>query len=168
MTIKDLVARKHKGDMPARQLGKESLFSFQRDMNRLFDNFFRGFELAPFGEHEGTFMPAFAPKVNVSEKDKEVHVSAELPGMDEKDVSVEVDEDTLTIKGEKKEKHEEKEKNWHRIEQSYGSFYRVIPLPSKVDTTKAKAQFKKGVLDVTLPKVEDAKHNRKAIEIKSE
>jgi HSP20 family protein len=168
MSIKDLVTKKRKEELPAKRFEDNSLFSFQRDINRLFDNFSRGFELTPFGESEGTLLPAFMPKVNVVEKDKEVYVLAELPGMDEKDVSVEVDEDTLTLKGEKKEQHEEKKNNWHRIEQSYGSFHRVIPLPVRVDTTKAKANFKKGVLNVTLPKMEGEAHNRKTIEITSE
>jgi HSP20 family protein len=102
------------------------------------------------------------------ENGKEVQISAELPGMDEKDVSIEVDEDTLTIKGDKKEQREEKEKNWHRIEQSYGSFHRAIPLPARIDKTKAKAKFKKGILNVRLPKIEGKEHNRKTIEITSE
>ena len=85
--------------------------------------------------------------------------------MDEKDVKTELENATLTIRGEKKEEHEEKERHWHRVEHSYGSFYRVIPLPAKVDGGKAKAKFQKGVLTVTVPKIEDEADRRRVIEI---
>ncbi|MDD4871977.1 MAG: Hsp20/alpha crystallin family protein [Kiritimatiellae bacterium] len=168
MSIKDLIIRKNRNETPARRFEDNSLFSFQRDMNNLFDNFFRGFELAPFEGLKGPAVASFNPNINVSETEKEVHISAELPGMDEKDISVEVDKDTLTIKGEKKEEHEEKGKNWHRVEQSYGSFHRTILLPAKVDINKAKAKFKKGILSVTIQKTEDEQKKKKAVEITTE
>ena len=117
---------------------------------------------------EGSTLPAFTPKINVAETENEIKVSAELPGMDEKDVTVEVDENTLVIKGEKKDEHEEKGKNWHRIEQSYEAFNRVIHIPANIDGNKVKATFKKGMLNVSIPKVEDKEKAKKKIEIAAE
>jgi HSP20 family protein len=170
MAIKDLVPRM-RGERKPERRGEEGLVSFQHEMNRLFDDFFHS--VSPFGAGETSLLPAwdrgaFAPAVNVSETEKEVRVSAELPGMDEKDVTVELDENAVTIKGAKKEEREEKGRNWHRIEHAYGSFHRVIPLPTEVKTDKAKATFMKGVLNVTLPKKEEAKGKRKTIEITTE
>jgi HSP20 family protein len=162
MTKESVVRR-----MEGRRDEGTGLVSFQREMNRLFDDFFRGFGLdRPWGVQE-TNLSAFTPRVNVSETDKEVRVSAELPGMDEKDVKVELDDASLAIHGEKKEEHEEKHRHWHRVEHTFGSFYRVVPFPAKVDGGKAKAKFQKGVLTVTLPKVEDEGSRRRVIEIET-
>jgi HSP20 family protein len=88
--------------------------------------------------------------------------------MDEHDVTVELDDAALTIHGEKKEEHEEKGRNWFCREQSFGSFHRIVPLPSSVEGDKAKARFRKGVLTVTLPKREEARVNRKSVTIEAE
>ena len=108
------------------------------------------------------------PRVDVSETDMEVKVSAELPGMDEKDISVELQDDVLTLRGEKKSEQEEKGKNWFRREQSWGSFQRSIELPAGVDAGKAKAQFKKGVLVFTAPKRPEEQAQRKTVPIQVE
>lgn len=167
MAIKDLVPRfrrqnavqRRQGDDPA-----EGLLSLHQEINRMFDDFFRGFDLAPWGDSgSGGFLPA----VDITETDREVTVKAELPGMDEKDVSVEVDDNTLTIRGERKDEHEEKNRRWHCRESYYGSFHRVLPLPGGVDGEKAKARFKKGVLTVTMPKLPEEKSNRRAINIET-
>ena len=131
--------------------------------DRQFDDFFRGFGIVPTlaASEPGTF----TPDVNLSETDKEVKVVAELPGLDEKDVNVELDEDALVLAGEKKAEEEKKEDTWHRVERSYGSFRRVIPLPAEVEGEKAKASFKKGVLTVTLPKRAEAPSTKKTINI---
>jgi len=105
------------------------------------------------------------PAVNVSENDKEVKVKAELPGMESKDIDISLWNNNLVLQGEKKFENEERGDNYHRIEHSYGSFYRVIPLPAEVDEAKIKAKYKRGVLEVTLPKSEEAK--AKKIEIQS-
>lgn len=94
------------------------------------------------------------PVVNVSETEKEISVDAELPGLEVKDVDVSLDNGSLVIKGEKKFEGEEKKDNYHRIERSYGSFARTVPLPAKVNPKGIKAKFEKGVLHVTLPKAE--------------
>ena len=169
MSIKDLVprlGRKH-DRMPIRRKEEDSLLSFQREMNRLFDGFFQGSGLESvldWGD-EGLTKVAFSPKVDVSETKKEVKVSAELPGMEEKDISVELGDDIVTIRGEKKEEHEDKGKNWYRREQSYGSFHKVIPLQASVEGENAKAKFKKGKLTVTIPKTEEDRSKRKSIQI---
>jgi HSP20 family protein len=103
--------------------------------------------------------------VDVTETDKEVKVCAEIPGVEAKDVDVTVENGTLTIRGEKKFEREENEKGQYRMERSYGSFERAIALPTEVDESKAKAEFKKGVLRLTLPKRAGAQSRRKKIPV---
>ncbi len=98
-------------------------------------------------------------------KNKEIKVSAEIPGVEPKDIDVSVEDGILTIKGEKKYEREEKEKGQYRMERSYGSFERTIELPAEVDESKAKAEFKKGVLRLTLPKRPGAPSRRKRISV---
>jgi HSP20 family protein len=133
----------------------------QRPQN-LFDmmeSFFNEpFERMPFAELS-------YPQVNVSEDEKQVTVTAELPGMKSEDIDITVRQDNLILQGEKRFEDEQKDKNFHRIECSYGSFYRTVPLPSEVDADKVKAKFKDGVLTVSLPKTASAQ--RKKIEIES-
>jgi len=167
MSIRDLM-RKGQSDDAARWQEDKSLFSFQRDMNRLFDDFFGEFNLVPARSANPGDINAFIPRINLAETDKEICITAELPGMDEKDVHLEVEEDSVTISGEKKVENEEKGKNWRRIEHSYGSFCRVIPLPVTIDTTRVAAKIKKGVLNVTLPKTEVTQPKKKTVEIKPE
>jgi HSP20 family protein len=139
------------------------LYSLRREMNSLFDNFFRGFEMEPFKGHFGTF----SPSVDVQESAKDIKVTAELPGVDDKDVEVSLSKDSMTIRGEKQEEKEDRGKDFYRMERSFGSFSRTIPLPAEVDTDKAKAEFKKGVLTVTLPKTSRAIKETKNISVKA-
>lgn len=137
----------------------------RREMDELFDSFYRGLDLEPFFDgHRG----AFTPTVDISENDKEIKVTAELPGMDEKDIEISLNKDTLSIKGEKKEEKEEQGRDYYRMERSYGSFHRTIPLPREVDSDKVDAQFKKGVLTITLPKTKKAVEETKKIAVKVE
>ncbi len=170
MSIKDLVPRfRHGRDpLPMRRDEADPFRDFQHEMNRLFDNFFGEAPLAVRGDEPEWAKVGFIPRVDVSETDKEVKVSAELPGMDDKDIAVELQDDILTIWGEKKSEAEQKGKNWFRREQSYGSFHRSIRLPAGVDSSKATAQFKKGVLSVVAPKREQDKSNSKTIPIQAE
>jgi HSP20 family protein len=108
---------------------------------------------------------SFMPEVDVTETGKEVRVTAELPGMEEKDLEVSLIDGALTIRGEKREEHEEEKGDYYHSERQYGAFERIIPLPSEVDADKAKASFKKGVLKITLPKTEEARSSRKTIPI---
>ena len=141
------------------------LLSLHREMNRLFDGIFRDFDLTFPGTWGRETTEAVSPRVDVSETETEVHVAAELPGIEEKDIEVTVAEGVLTIRGEKKVEMEEKDNNYHRVERSYGTFHRLVSLPAEVDRDKAEAVFKKGVLHVTLPKAPGP--NRTKISVKS-
>lgn len=139
-----------------------------REMNDLFGSFMREFD-DPFrpglAEPGRGWMAPVSPTVDVSETEDEVQVAAELPGLEEKDIEVGLDGDVLTISGEKKAEREEKKRNYHLVERSYGRFQRAIPLPPGVDTNKAAARFKNGVLTVTVPRTPEAGKQRKTIAI---
>jgi HSP20 family protein len=104
------------------------------------------------------------PAVNISEDDKNITVEAELPGMDSKDIDISLQNNMLVLQGEKKFEDEQSQGNYQRIERSYGSFSRTIPLSSSVDEDNVKASFKNGILTVTLPKQEKAQGKKIAIE----
>jgi HSP20 family protein len=123
--------------------------SVMRDqMDRLMSPFFRGCA----SERE-----FWAPDLDVSETEEEILVKADLPGIDEKDLSISLSGTNLLIKGEKKEEKEEKGKHFHRIERSFGSFQRTVALPVAVDSSRVRAEYNKGVLEVHLPKKPEAK-----------
>ncbi len=166
MAIKDLIPwKREEKTVPVRREEERPTRTLQRDMNQLFDEFFKGFGIAPFRTFEGAW-DAFSPRVDVAESDEQVQISVELPGMDEQDIDVSLSRDVLTISGEKKEEVEDRGKNYYRMERSYGSFRRSIPLPCEVEADKTEAAYKKGVLTVTLPKTADAKC-RKRISVKT-
>lgn len=129
-----------------------------REINDLFDGYYRGF--GGLGRRFAT-----APGFEVSETDDEIRIKAELPGMDENDIEVSLDENVLTIHAERKDEHEEKKRSYQVSEMSYGRFQRSVPLQAAVDREKAKAKFKRGVLTLTLPKTDQAKAERKSIPI---
>jgi HSP20 family protein len=153
MRIRELVPwRTRERDQLSRQDSGDAFTALQSEMSRLFDSFFEGFETGPFSKTAfGTL--AATPKVDVSESQDSVHVTAELPGMKEEDIEVTLSDGNLLIQGEKRAEKEAKEKNYHRIERSYGSFHRSIPLPAEVDDKKVEASFQNGVLSIVLPKV---------------
>jgi len=167
MAKKNLIPSLWKGaSVPTR--GKDSLLdSFQQRMNDMFDDFFRGFNPAAPGSLDKSF-GAFYPSIDVKEGETDIVVKAELPGMEEKDIDVLLTEDTLTIKGEKKEEKEDKDKNYYHLERTYGAFHRIIPLPAEVDSKKVEATFKNGVLSIVLPKTAKAQASGKKINIKTE
>ena len=107
---------------------------FRRSVNHLFDNFFAGIDMTPARWYEGT--EKFHPCINMSEDDQSIRFTTELPGMDEKDVEILLNKETLTIKGQKREEKEEKGKESYYIERSFGSFQRVIPIPAEVNPDK--------------------------------
>lgn len=165
MAITDLVPwRRRRGDIRARRENDDTIGSFYRDMNNLMDHFFHGFDLEPFGAGD-MVTSDFMPRVDVKEDDKEITVTAELPGMDEKDIDITLSNNSLTVKGEKQEETEDKGKDYYRSECRYGSFHRVIPLSVEVDENKAEADFKKGILKIKLPKTVEAQKSCKKIEI---
>ena len=141
---------------PWRPFGE--LSPFRKEADRLWDRFLGEI---PFGR---TFTESWLPSVDISETKDNFVVKAELPGLEAKDVNVSISGDILTIKGEKKAEEEEKDEHYHRIERYSGSFQRVFQLPSGVIADKIEATFDKGVLKVTLPKVEEAQ--KKEIEVK--
>ncbi|MFO7568299.1 MAG: Hsp20/alpha crystallin family protein [Smithellaceae bacterium] len=139
-------------------------YALQRQMNSLFDDFFSGFDALPRSLAAGGF-GGFSPSIDVKESDKEVTIHAELPGVEEKDIEVTVANDSIAIKGEKKEEKEDKGKNYYYMERSYGSFHRVIPLAAETQADKAYASFKNGVLNITLPKSDSAKARKTKVPI---
>jgi HSP20 family protein len=134
----------------------------QDRINRMFDEFFRGFSLVPWGEERMEWLPL----VDVSETDEAVHVTAELPGIQAKEVDISLTDDLLTIRGEKKSEKEEKKRDYHRVERSYGLFTRTVRLPAAVDADKVEATFKDGVLAISMPKREEAKTRKVKVEVK--
>jgi len=145
------------------------------DFNRLFDDFNRDFWRSPFSRTGFDMIPAFArrefatlsPAVDVVEKPDAFEITAELPGMDEKNIEVKLANGTLTVKGEKEEKKEEKQKDYHLRERYYGSFERSFSLPDGVDADKIEANFNKGVLTLKLPKKPEAIQPEKKIAVKA-
>ena len=130
------------------------LLGIRDEMDRLFDEFFGNLP-EQFGGEGGQGM--WVPAVDISETDRELIVTAEVPGAKKDDIKISVHDNTLTIKGEKKQEKETKEENFHRIERSYGAFQRTFTLPTIVDASKIKATYKDGVLKIRLPKKEEAK-----------
>ncbi len=121
--------------------------SLQREIDRLFEDFTRGFPVLSTGGSN-----QLLPSVDVTETDKQIEITAELPGLEEKDVQVNVADNVLTIRGEKKAEKEEKDKTYQLVERSYGSFVRSLELPEGVNADAIKASIDKGVLKVTVPK----------------
>lgn len=160
----DSLAKYHRGGM------SHPILQLQREMDRLFEDAFRGFGLSPFRSE--LFQPLAAsgllkPQVDVGASDKEYSITIEVPGVDEKDVKVEVANNIMTISGEKRQEKEEKNKNYYRVERSYGSFQRDLSLPTDANQEDVKAKFKNGVLTVTIPRKALPKSEVKQIEIKS-
>ncbi len=139
----------------------------ERDMNRVFRDMSKNFMDTPTrtGWMGGN---GLTPRVDVTETDEAIEVHAELPGMEEKDIEVSLLDNVLTLQGEKKHEKETKEKNYHRVERSFGKFLRRVALPAEVESDKVDARFKKGVLTVRLPKTEKAKKDVKKISVKAE
>ena len=136
--------------------------SLRQEMDRLFDDFTRG-----TGLHlEAGFPATPSMRLDVTETDDAFSVTAELPGVDEKDVEVTLADDMLTIKGEKKQERAEKKKDYHLQERSWGAFERRVMVPFHADPAKVAATFKKGVLTVTVPKPAEAKAHIRKIEVK--
>lgn len=162
MTLRELMPFTKKR-VPVRRSSDDPFALLRHDMDSLFDDFFRGFDMEPFS---GRQTVRFSPSVDITENDSEIRVSAELPGMDEKDIDITLNHDSLTIKGEKQEEKEDKGKDYHRMERSYGAFSRTIPLPVEVETDKVAAHYKKGILTITIPKSPKAIEEKKKITVK--
>jgi HSP20 family protein len=162
MNVRDLIPWGRAGQRaPAlfRDEQPNPIFALHREMNRLFDDAFRSFDVPSFGRAPGW------PSVEISETDKDIRVSAELPGLEEKDIEVLLADDVLTLRGEKRAEVEDKERQLS--ERFYGRFERRIPLGTEVEQDKVEASFKNGVLTVTLPKNATAQAKTRRIAINS-
>ncbi len=168
MSVRDLIpwGRNNGNQVPTalRDDDRDPFLSLHREVNRLFDDVFRSF---------GSGLPAFGrgsvgagwPSVEISDTDKEIKVTAEVPGLEEKDIEVLLNDGVLTLKGEKRSENEDKDRQF--TERYYGRFERRIPLGVEVKDDQVDARFKNGVLTVTLPKTEKAQSQVKRIAIKS-
>ena len=147
---------------PTRDLATfpSDIFNMQREMNRMFDSFFRG------ADEPSLLNGNWTPAVDVAEEDNEYVVKVELPGINKDDVKITLESNILTIRGEKKAGKEIKEKNSHRMERSYGSFQRSFTLPTTVKNDKIDAEYRDGILTVTLPKAEEAKPKQIEVKVK--
>jgi HSP20 family protein len=142
----------------------DPLLAMRDEMNRLFDSFFSRTPASLLADWQG-FESGMLPNIDFSETDQEYRIAAELPGVDEKDVELTLDHNVLRIKGHKQAEKEQKDRRYYRVERSYGSFSRDIALPGEVDDSKIEASFKKGVLEIVLPKKEDASGKVKRVKI---
>jgi HSP20 family protein len=162
---------------PAPSAGTQIWSPFENlrgDLNRLFDDFSRDLWRRPFSRSAFDMLPfarsqlaAASPAVDVVEKPDVFEITAELPGMDEKNIEVKLVNGSLTVKGEKEEKKEEKKKDYHLRERYYGAFERSFAVPEGVDTDKIEANFNKGVLTLRLPKKPEAVKPEKTIAVKA-
>ena len=147
-----------------------SLSVLHDEVDRLFDDFFNRSALSPFRSRssmlEGITGNLLKPRLDLSVTEKEYTVSVEIPGVSEKDVNLELVHETLTIRGEKKQEKEEKKKNFYRLERSYGAFQRTLSLPEDANRDKIRAEFKNGVLNITIPRMQLSGARAKQIEIK--
>ncbi len=144
------------------------LSRWERDMDRMMEDFF-GRRARPWWPERwfgGEELEVTAPAVDMFEEKNEIVVKAEIPGIDKNNIEVQLSDHLLTIKGEKKKEEEDKREHYYRSERSYGSFMRTLPVPAEVRADKIKASFKNGVLEVHLPKTEEAK--AKDIKVKVE
>jgi HSP20 family protein len=178
MQVKDLIPWARGSRAPdTKERSSNPILQLQEEMNRLFEGFWSRFERqvpavgstpypTPFG---GIGFPwnGAMPRADVVETDDGVEVTVELPGLEQKDVEVTLTDDLLTVKGEKKVAHEESRKGYYLSERAYGAFHRAIPLPPGVDSEKAEAVFRNGVLTVKLPQSAEARAKVRRIEVKA-
>ena len=166
--FKELVPRRWRSaNVPVETEAKHPVAGLQRDINRMFEEFWSGWPGAPLlATNEAR---EFWPRVEISEDEQSIEVSAELPGMSQDDIKLTLSADSqqLLLQGEKTYEKETQERNYHRTERSYGSFQRALPLPCKVNSEKVKAKFKDGVLSVHLEKCPTVVSETRQITIKS-
>lgn len=156
MNLRSLVPFSNRGTLTR---SDQNIFgSLHREIDRLLDDFTRSVSVVPNGN--------LLPSVDVAESDKEITISAELPGLERKDVDISVEDDVLVIRGEKsvEQEKDDKKKNYHVTERNYGMFYRMLQLPPGVDPSSIKATMSNGVLKVVIPK--PARSEAKKIEVK--
>jgi HSP20 family protein len=166
MTMLDLIPWRRAEKTPARREEMDSFLRLRDQMNQMFENFFDDpWSLRPF-ETFNSSLSTFVPRLELKEMDADLKVFVELPGMDEKDVQVNLENQVLTISGEKKSETTDKSDGYYRSERSYGAFQRQVALPEGVNEDDVNATFKNGVLTVTLPKRQVVNASTKKITIK--
>ena len=143
---------------PARELS-----SLQSEMNRLFNTFFD--TPTTTGGGNGGAVRRWIPSMDLVETEEHFVLRADLPGLSEEDVSIELEDNVLTVSGERRAEHEEKKEGFYRVERSFGQFRRSLTLPEGVDADKIAATFDKGVLEVRIPKPEERKPRKVAIQV---
>ena len=146
---------------PVRELG-----TIQSEMNRLFNTFFDNPSVEV--SHGNGAQRRWLPPMDLVEAEGEFILRADLPGLSEEDVNIEVEDNVLSISGERKSRHEQSEEGYHRVERSFGSFRRSLTLPEGVDTDAVKATFDRGVLEIRIPKPEERKPRKVSISVGSE
>ncbi len=139
-----------------------ALESFRREMDDMFSRFF-----GPIEEKRPTELDTWAPRVDIEETDKELLVKADLPGVDPKEVEINVTDGSIEIRGEKKEEKEEKKKDYLRTERFVGKFYRQFPLPAGTDPNKISAESSNGVVTIHIPKSAEAQPKKIAVKTNS-
>jgi len=168
MSIRNLIPWNRNNDnrVPVNYRGDERdpFFALHREMNRLFDDVFRSFDRGLPAMNGMSSFGGGWPDVEIADNEKEIKVTAELPGIEEKDIEVLLDDGVLTLRGEKRSETEEKDRQFS--ERFYGRFERRIPLGDEIEEAKADASFSNGVLTITLPKTEKAQSRVKRIAIK--
>jgi HSP20 family protein len=147
------------------------LGKFHREIDRLFEDAFPGFGLG--SGFKGSVWPEmeqgmFKPRLDLGAAEDAYSISVEIPGVDEKDIRVDIANDTLTIKGEKKQHKEEKDRHYYRLERSYGNFQRILSLPEDADQDKVSASFKNGILQIRIPRKSLPAPQVKQIEIQAD
>ncbi|MBN9237367.1 molecular chaperone Hsp20 [Mesorhizobium hungaricum] len=168
MSVRDLIPwGREESRVPSlfRDSERDPFLSLHREVNRLFDDVFRGFDGALPSVGRASAFGGNWPSVEISDNDKEIKVTAEVPGMDEKDIEIMLDNGVLTLRGEKRSETEDKDRQFS--ERTYGRFERRIPLGYEIEEDSVDARFKNGVLSVTLPKTAKAQSQAKRIAIKS-
>jgi len=168
MAFRDLMPSWHgKREVSDSSQSRDPFQSLQQDVNQAFSNFWRQFEVAPFGGQGGSLWGdgGAAPRADVVETDKAIEVSMELPGLEEEDIDVSIARGLLTVRGERKSERENREGGYYLRERQYGSFQRSIPLPPSVDPDKAEAKFKNGILHLSVPKTAEGKEDVKKISV---
>ena len=166
MAVKDLVPDKRgQSNVPVRRAG--DAFDVFDNFSRFFESFFSDSRTPTLWNNDLKW--SYTPRVDIRETDAAYQLSAELPGLDEKDVEVNLDNGILKISGEKRSDKEEKgeDRNYYRRERSYGRFERSFHLPDGIKPDKVEAHYKNGILDVTVPKSETAKSSMRKVEVKA-
>lgn len=151
---------------PLNARGMDSFHSFHKEVDQLFNEFKKGFNLPTIESASGNPAGLLSPKIDVSETEKSLDVAVELPGVEEDDIEVTLTDNILTIKGEKKSEVEDEGKDFHVVERSYGSFQRSLKLPFEASADSVEASFQNGVLKVHLAKPEELEKKVQKISIK--